>query len=161
MESESGLAPPGSFAPALQGANDRAPPTPKWSVSERAEMAKLIHSSRRSRDNYFPSNLFADPAWDILLILYWASYAQQHLTISNVCDSAGVPATTAVRWIDSLKSHGLLRKTKHPTDGRVVWIDLTQTACEQLDRFFNGVLEAQAEKVLPHTTQHESAEAIC
>ena len=39
-------------------------------IDERAELAKEIHGARRARNKFFPSEMFADPAWDILLILY-------------------------------------------------------------------------------------------
>ncbi len=119
-------------------------------VNERAELAKEIHDSRRARDRFFPSDVFADPAWDILLILYWAHHIQQRLTVTNVCVSAGVPPTTALRWIESLRGLGLIRKSRHPTDGRVMWLDLTPEATEKLNQYFDDLLDGRA---TPHITR--------
>ena len=109
---------------------------------ERAELARKLYGARRDRDNLFPSNIFADPAWDILLILYSADLAQQRLNITSVCAAAAVPTTTALRWIDNLVDHALLRKEQHATDGRTIWLQLTSDARTRLDRFFDGVLSA-------------------
>jgi len=119
-------------------------------VNERAELAKEIHEARRARDKFFPSEVFADPAWDILLILYWAHHVQQRLTVTSVCAAAAVPPTTALRWIENLRGVGLVGKSRHPTDGRVLWLDLTADATEKLDQYFDGLLDNRAS---PHITR--------
>ena len=95
---------------------------------------------RRARDGLFAAKLFADPAWDILLTLYCASHSRQHLSVTSVCVSAAVPATTALRWINQLLGLGMLHKKSHPTDGRVTWLDLSDQARLPLDRYFDGML---------------------
>lgn len=114
------------------------------SQRDRTKLARAFYSDRRDRDALFPSGIFADPAWDILLILYSAEVAQQRLNITSVCAAAAVPATTALRWIDNLLRHGLLRKEPHATDGRTNWLQLTADARGRLDRFFDGVLAPPA-----------------
>src|SRR3990170_867728 len=123
-------------------------------VNERAELAKEIHDARRSRDRYFPAEVFAEPAWDILLILYWAHHVQQPMTVTNVCASAAVPPTTAIRWIESLQGLGLVRKCQHPTDRRVHWLDLTADATAKLDRYLDDLLDGGTS---PHITRARGA----
>ncbi len=123
-------------------------------VDERAELAKEIHDARRARDRLFPSEMFADPAWDILLILYWSNHAEQRMTITNVCAAAAVPPTTALRWIESLCGAGLVRKARHPTDARVRWLDLTPDANEKLDQYFDDLLDNRA---FPHVAREGAA----
>jgi DNA-binding MarR family transcriptional regulator len=113
-------------------------------ASERAQLASEIYQNRRARDRMFDAELFADPAWDILLILYCASHSQQRLSVSSVCISAAVPATTALRWIGQLSRQGLVCKAKSPTDGRVTWLFLADQAGQRLDRYFDGILEHRA-----------------
>lgn len=123
-------------------------------ADERAELAKEFHGARRARDKFFPSEMFADPAWDILLILYWSGHAERRLTITSVCAAAGVPPTTALRWIESLCGAGLVRKTRHPTDARVRWLDLTPDATEKLDQYFGNLLDNRA---FPHLARAGAA----
>ena len=113
-------------------------------TNERSDLAKRIHDSRRARDKFFPAEVFADPAWDILLFLYWANHKQQRLSVTSVSLAAAVPATTALRWIENLAGLGLVRKNQHPTDRRVTWLDLSDNAKEKLDQYFDELLEVRA-----------------
>ena len=113
-------------------------------ASERAQLARELYQNRRARDRLFDAELFADPAWDILLILYCASHSQQRLSVSSVCLSAAVPATTALRWIGQLCRMGLVCKAKSPTDGRVTWLFLADQAGQRLDRYLDRILDNRA-----------------
>jgi DNA-binding MarR family transcriptional regulator len=113
-------------------------------ASERVQLARELYQNRRARDRLFDAELFADPAWDILLILYCASHSQQRLSVSSVCASAGVPATTALRWIGQLCRQELICKAKSPTDGRITWLYLADQTGQRLDRYFDGILDKRA-----------------
>ena len=99
------------------------------------EMLKL----RRRRESCFGAELFADPAWDILLELYAAELAGQRVSVSSLCLGAAVPATTALRWITLLAKEGMIVRTRDPLDGRRVFISLTNEACAKLDEFFIAI----------------------
>lgn len=116
---------------------------PPMQASQRARLAKSFHDARRAREEFFATDLFADPAWDILLILYWASYSQRRMSVSKVCGSAGVPPTTALRWIEHLRGAGLLHREQCPTDRRIIWVALSDDAQSLLDQYFDGVLAKQ------------------
>lgn len=109
----------------------------------RRAFASKVYSIRRTRDRFFPEDLFAEPAWDILLLLYGVEQSQDRLSISAVCASVGAPATTVLRWIDKLEIAGLISRQKHPTDRRVSWLQLTQDCISRLDRFFDSALALQ------------------
>lgn len=93
---------------------------------------------RRRREHIFPTNLFSDPAWDMLLELYAACLEQQRVTTTNLCISAAVPATTALRWIGTLEQSGVITKHGDPLDARRVFIDLSATGKSMMERYFNG-----------------------
>lgn len=103
-------------------------------VTERDVLAIL--KARRRRTRFFPDDLFADPAWDILLELYAAELGQRRIAISSVCLGAAVPATTALRWINALEKKGLVSRRNDPFDGRRVFIDLSETGLKSLDAYF-------------------------
>lgn len=97
----------------------------------RAEIAKRLYDQRRRRELFLPADLFGEPSWDILLILYWARHSQRRLTVSAVCASSGAPTTTALRYIDHLLRTGQIAKQRHPTDRRVSWLSLSdETDCK-------------------------------
>lgn len=111
--------------------------------SARAHLAKMFYDARRSREKFFTSTLFADPAWDIMLILYWSGYIQQRMKTGAVCAAAAIPATTGLRWIGQLRGIGLLYQESHPTDCRVKWVELSYDAHVMLDQYFDGLLAKQ------------------
>ena len=88
------------------------------------------------REQFLGQDLFADPAWDILLDLYAAQLEQQRVAVSSLCIAAAVPATTALRWIKTLTEMGLLVRTADPHDGRRVYIELSETAADGLEAYF-------------------------
>jgi DNA-binding MarR family transcriptional regulator len=94
--------------------------------------------ARRLREQYFESELFADPAWDMLLDLYAARLEKQRVAVSSLCIAAAVPATTALRWIKTLTDLGLLVRASDPQDGRRVYIELSANAAARMEGYFKA-----------------------
>ena len=94
-----------------------------------AEVRALIRA-RRMRDQYLPSDLFADPAWDMVLDLLAAQLAGQRVSVSSLCIAAAVPPTTALRWIRQLSDRAIFARIDDPADGRRVFIELTEAATQ-------------------------------
>lgn len=118
--------------PVLPQADQEAPP-----VS--AETLRTVIRARRLRERYFSSELFADPAWDMLLDLLQAEIAQLRVPVSSLCIAASVPATTALRWLKSMTSEGLFVRRADPYDGRRVFVELSPQASAALRRYFAEV----------------------
>ena len=99
---------------------------------------RRILVARRARESIFGDDLFADPAWDMLLELYAAELGQQRVATSELCIGAAVPATTALRWIEKLHDKGFVARRDDPLDGRRVWIELTEEGLSLMRRYFEG-----------------------
>jgi DNA-binding MarR family transcriptional regulator len=106
-------------------------------VSRSRDIARIL-KARRARAKFFDGNLFADPAWDMLLELYSAELAFKRLSISSLCLASNVPATTALRWIRSLECRGLAERQRDPHDGRRIFIRLTELASSSMQGFFQS-----------------------
>lgn len=100
---------------------------------------RAIIRARRLRDQYLPSELFADPAWDILLDLFAARLERRSVAVSSLCIAAGVPPTTALRWIKTLTDLGVLARTADPQDGRRVNIELAPKTAAGLAAYLEAV----------------------
>ena len=92
--------------------------------------------SRRLRSRFFTEELFADPAWDMLLDLTQAEIAQHRVPVSSLCIAAAVPATTALRWIKSMTDAGLFVRRADPHDGRRVFVELSPQASAAMRGYF-------------------------
>ncbi|HEV2079952.1 MAG TPA: winged helix DNA-binding protein, partial [Allosphingosinicella sp.] len=110
-----------------------------------SSMVRAIIRARRLRDQYFGGELFADPAWDMLLDLMAARLDRQRVAVSSLCIAAAIPPTTALRWIKTLTDHGLFVRTADPQDGRRVFIELSDHAAAQLAAYLRAV-----QRVSPH-----------
>jgi DNA-binding MarR family transcriptional regulator len=95
--------------------------------------------ARRLRDQYFSGELFADPAWDMLLDLLLARLENRTVAVSSLCIAAAVPPTTALRWIKRLTEEGIFVRTADPRDGRRVFIDLSEEAAQAMATYINAV----------------------
>lgn len=108
---------------------------------QRAKAVRRMLRQRRMREHYFPADLFADPAWDMLLDLYAARLERQPVSVSSLCIAAAVPATTALRWIKTMTDAGLFLREDDPNDGRRIFIALAEGACDALARYFEALEE--------------------
>lgn len=108
--------------------------------NERAEFASRLYRSRRLRGKYFTDALFADAAWDILLLLYSLEAEGKRVSVSAACASAGVPESTGHRWIERLINEELVVRERHPSDRRVNWVRLRDRTVQAMDRYFDDLL---------------------
>jgi DNA-binding MarR family transcriptional regulator len=104
-----------------------------------AETVRSVIRARRLRARYFQEEMFADPAWDMLLDLLQAEIAHLRVPVSSLCIAAAVPATTALRWLKTMVSQGLFVRRADPHDGRRVFVELAPETSSALRRYFAEV----------------------
>jgi DNA-binding MarR family transcriptional regulator len=101
--------------------------------------ARSIIKARSARRRFFDGELFADPAWDMLLELYALEGEGRRISVSKLSLAAGVPCTTALRWLDKLEAESLLVREEDPSDGRRVWIMLSPNGIAAMDSYFRQI----------------------
>ena len=115
----------------------RAEPAQGADVPEiSAETVRAVIRARRLRARYFPEELFADPAWDMLLDLLQAELSHLRVPVSSLCIAAAVPATTALRWLKTMVQEKLFVRRADPHDGRRVFVELAPETSMALRRYF-------------------------
>lgn len=120
------------------------PPQPLADVPDiSVDAVRSVIRARRLRARYFPGELFADPAWDMLLDLLQAEISQLRVPVSSLCIAAAVPATTALRWLKTMVSEGIFIRRADPHDGRRVFVELAPRTSDALRAYF-----AEAGRVL-------------
>lgn len=106
------------------------------------EVIRKVIRARRLRARYFAEDLFADPAWDMLLDLLQAEISHLRVPVSSLCIAAAVPATTALRWLKTMVKQGLFLRRADPHDGRRVFVELAPQTSDALRRYFAEVGDA-------------------
>ena len=136
----------GSPAPAFNGPEDEGeedgsarlvraarPPLPD------PRLVRRIVRQRQLRARFLDGDLFADPAWDILLDLTAARAEHTRVSVTSLCIASGVPPTTALRWIGQMTDAGLLQRVEDETDRRRAFIALTDKAADAMARYFDAL----------------------
>lgn len=127
-------------------------PTPGYRGPDEEESGRLIRKPRPSlpdprlvrriirqrhlRGRFFDRDLFADPAWDILLDLTAARVEHRRVSVTSLCIASGVPPTTALRWIRQMTEAGLLERVEDEVDRRRAFIALSDGAADAMARYF-------------------------
>lgn len=122
-------------------------PSPELSLAAAAEN---LYRFRRRREALmtarFGSDLFADPAWDIILDLYIHNSKNLDVSVTSACAAAMVPITTALRYITVLSDRGLVERSKNPKDGRSYLLRLSPEAIH--------IVEEVLAEIIPTTGYH-------
>lgn len=105
------------------------------------DLVELLEHEIGSRDRraaIFGSDLFHDPAWDIVLDLARASLVGGPVFVSSVCYAARAPNSTALRHLRQLVKQGFVLREPDPTDGRRSSVRLTGAAMAAVARYLRG-----------------------
>lgn len=99
-------------------------------------LVRRILRQRQLRARFFEGDLFADPAWDMLLDLTAARAEHLRVSVTSLCIASAVPPTTALRWITQMTEMGLMERLNDETDRRRAFIALTDKAADAMARYF-------------------------
>lgn len=102
-------------------------------------LVRKIIRHRQMRARFFEGDLFADPAWDMLLDLTAARAEHKRVSVTSLCIASGVPPTTALRWISQMTEAGLLCRAEDVTDRRRAFIALSDKAADSMAQYFAEV----------------------
>ena len=99
-------------------------------------LVRRIIRNRQLRAKFFDGDLFADPAWDMLLDLTAARAENARVSVTSLCIASGVPPTTALRWIGQMTEAKLLERVEDEADRRRAFITLTERSADAMARYF-------------------------
>jgi len=73
------------------------------------DRAKEAYDERRRRDREMPaSDIFGEPAWDVLLLLFIARQQGRTMELSTLVHAIAGPPTTTIRWLKVLETKALV-----------------------------------------------------
>ena len=89
-------------------------------------LAYRMYDARRARARFLPNSMLGEPVWDMLLALYCLPSRNERLSISGLCHAAGVPPTTALRWVNLMGERDLIDRKDDPDDRRRTHVVLSE-----------------------------------
>ena len=130
---------------------------------DQQQLAKLVsrlHRARMLRNKAVGSNLFRDPAWDMLLDLFAANERGIAIPRSSLCHGSGVPLSTAMRYIDQLEEFGLAVCAGDPEDLRRSCVRPTPKSIEIISSFIKDLASEVVALALPSAKAQQAPRAM-
>lgn len=106
-------------------------------VARKNDYLRALISARTDRDATFKSDLFSDPAWEMLLDLAFAEATGRIISVTSLCIASGAPTTTALRRIEDLVATGLIEREPDTADRRRILVHLTPAGRERMDAYIS------------------------
>ncbi len=94
--------------------------------------ARSMLRVRRSGERLLNRSILGEPAFDLLLCLYVRS-GQSETSLTSLAQHAGIPYSSALRWILYLVDKGLVLRTESKSDRRATRVQLTPSGRAVLD----------------------------
>jgi hypothetical protein len=138
LEQQSPLSHPAASHPATGAEIDAGP-------AQIMSLARETYRVRRMRSQIFgDSDLFGEPAWDMLLDLFIATGDGKRVPVTSACIGAAVPTTTALRWLTMLEDRGLVVREHDKLDARRIFVRLTAEAEAKMTAYFTKNFSSHA-----------------
>src|SRR5690606_28033294 len=90
------------------------------------DATELLLMARKKRDAIFGTELFEDPAWNMILDLYSSTLHGRKVTVTDLCVASGSPPTTALRRLSTLSNLGLIERVPDRADRRRILVTPTE-----------------------------------
>lgn len=98
--------------------------------------ARQLYEERQRRALHFGSDMFGEPAWDMLLILY-LEHEGERKSQARLVELSGASRSTGQRWVDHLVRRNLAKREDHPTDKRRNFISLSDKGRDLLELYLS------------------------
>lgn len=105
-----------------------------------AELAQEEYDARRQREHLLALDFSAEPAWDMLLLLYVEHRRGRPVEIDRLCAASPVAATTALRWVALLVDKRLATRLRSAGTQSRIEIALSASGVDTLDTYLRGRL---------------------
>jgi DNA-binding MarR family transcriptional regulator len=107
-------------------------------VTGSASYPSVPVQQRRRRSELFGADLFADPAWEILLLLFSEQPSREYVKVRDFSITAQLPVTTTLRWLNTLEQRGLIWKKGDDDDRRTTNVGLTKHGVDMMMLYFSS-----------------------
>lgn len=116
-----------------------APPDSNEADVDPLPFARSLLEARRMREEYFPTELLREPAWDMLLALYIAQREGRTLKATEASKAARIPYTSWMRLVDRMEAAGLIERREVAEDTRLVLVNLTPETNSRIAEYLRRV----------------------
>jgi DNA-binding MarR family transcriptional regulator len=101
------------------------------------ERAHSMRQVRWARERLLGRAAAGEPAFDLLLCLYVRS-GQIENSLTSLAKAAGIPYSSAMRWIRYLADKGLVERSESRSDRRATYVQLTCSGRRVMNEFLSA-----------------------
>lgn len=120
--------------PAVHSNDDRS-----YVDADHHRTVRKIIESRRARAAYFDRRAFGEPAWDVLLVLYEASFVGRPQSIATIGRRTNIKPTSMLRWVETLVGWQLTVRISDPHDRRTTRLALTELGYTKMREYIDRI----------------------
>jgi DNA-binding MarR family transcriptional regulator len=106
---------------------------------DRFAKVKFALKARTRRRLCFSSELLAEPAWDMLLDLYFFKLIQRPVSEGGLAVRVSVPESTAIRWMKVLEAADMIVRRVDPKEPARIGVTLSSKGLAAMDSYFAGL----------------------
>jgi len=117
-------------------AEAEGPSADKYPPEALLERAEWMLRMRRAREQLFSRAMCGEPAFELLLCLYVRS-GESEISLTSLARPAGIPYSSAMRWIRYLVGKGYVERTDSRSDRRATCVQLTPCGRAMMDEFLS------------------------
>lgn len=99
------------------------------------QLLDFLILSQNLRRKFFEPEVLSEAAWNMLTDLMMAQLRGERVSVSSACLASGAPETTALRYLNIMRDHGLVRRLPDPADKRRVHIEITSKGAKAMSRY--------------------------
>lgn len=120
-------------------------PTASATLREkRSKTATRLFRERRFRTEYFSdSDVFGEPAWDILLHLFQGHAYGRSIKIESIALATGLPATASLRWLEVLEKKGLVFAYREENEIGQIYVRLSSKGLQDMTRYLDHIAHSE------------------
>ena len=115
-------------------------------ASEAVKLVSHIVHARRTRSDFFAPEIFSDPAWDMLLVLFLAKVRGEGMAPYHLAEAVGSTLSAGVRWINILERAGLLQSRRDPLGGEAKTVELAPRGWSAMVQWAQRWIESYPDK---------------
>ena len=107
-------------------------------VSAARDRALELIALRKQREKLMGTDLFGEPAWDMLLDLFVQRVDSQRVSTTSAVIAGRVPNSTGLRHLNNLVRRGLVNQNAANHDLRIQYVSLSESCYQQMLELLGG-----------------------
>lgn len=111
------------------------------------QLAQRLFEERQLRNEFLQtSELFGEPAWDILLYIFLSQSKGKGAKVESLAVASRLPVTLAIRWLERLEYEEMIFAYRDEDETGEIFLRLTQETSSSISKYLQRLALMEQEK---------------